>query len=106
MRLALTPALSCTAQVFDGDIPYLYKQSRNNRLAFKNATGNDWVKEYFLPGQSDRCADALLMSDISGYLWYPSARLHVCHCRGIVMKTWEVVSVSKDEAQHVMCLVV
>ncbi len=44
-----------TAQVFDGDIPYLYKQSRNNRLAFKTATGNDWVKEYFLPGQSDRC---------------------------------------------------
>ena len=34
-----------SSQVFDGDIPYLYKQSRNNRMAFRSATGNDWVKE-------------------------------------------------------------
>ena len=47
--------------MFDGDIPYLYKQSRNNRLAFKNAVGNDWVKEYFLPGQSDRCVPWFVM---------------------------------------------
>ncbi len=54
-------------QVFDGDIPYLYKQSRNNRLAFKSATGNDWVKEYFLPGQSDRCAPDVAKSCSCGY---------------------------------------
>ena len=54
--LPLTGFTSRVTQVFDGDIPYLYKQSRNNRMAFQNAIGNDWVKEYFLPGQSDRCA--------------------------------------------------
>ena len=41
------------SEVFDGDIPYLYKQSRSNRAAF--AAGREWVKEYYLPGQSDRC---------------------------------------------------
>ena len=49
------PHPACAPQVFDGDIPYLYKQSRTNRIALeKGQAGKEWAKSYYLPGQSDR----------------------------------------------------
>lgn len=42
------------SEIFDGDVPYLYKQSRNNKLALQK--GKQWMKEYYLPAQSDRYA--------------------------------------------------
>lgn len=74
-------------QIFDGDIIYLYKQSRTNRVAFKGKNSNEWAKAYYLPGQSDRCEEGCVTFTIFITMISCTSMNSTCKGGGRLMET-------------------